>query len=236
MERLHAKHLYLYFLLIMKLYLDVNQYVCIDRNGYVRFHHISSTTKTTCIIQLRSWQFLNLNDVLERRMDNLTWYPLGKGMWFYKSDTEIKLVDRFNELYFRFYAAGWRAYKYKVHKRILSFLQHEAYAADHQSDARDESRPVHSSRKCFSTFQRRKRLSPWSSRNDCHEDESQRTKLATVSGRKNSNPGSYLKRRSRSHALRDCETATESAEDGEVSSISMDDNEYGGEPSVTLFS
>ena len=231
------KSIYISFtiFLIMKVFLDVNQYVLVSSNHKVCFCHITSSN-IRHVITLRAWQFFNLNDIMRAmtRFSHLTWYPLGKGVWLYKKNNEVKLVHYEKQLFFRFYKRGWYIYKSKVHSLINSFLRHDTYAEDNQFDARNEGQSSDHTRRRISSLQGRKRLPPWSSRNVSDEDEDQRTKSSTVSRRQNSNSRSHSKQRGRKHAMRNCNSIAESAEDGEVSSDSFDSYECGSEPSVTL--
>ena len=218
----------------MKASLDVNQHVFIDSNNNVCFCHISSSS-IHHVLTLRASQFFNLNDVLRvlPEFSQLVWHPLGKGIWLYKKNCDVKLVNSENK-FFRFYKRGWYIYKSKVHSLILSFLRHDTYASDNQFDARNEDRSKNHSRRRISSLQRRKRLSSWSSGNVSDEDDDQRTKSSTISRWKNSNSRPYSKQRGRKYAMRDRNSIAESAEDGEVSSDSIDNYECGSEPSVTL--
>ena len=219
----------------MKIDIDANQSVFVDCYGNVRFCHYSSTDFPH-LLKLNYHQFLNFNDVLRglKHFSHLSWHPLSQGLWFYKKNNVIKLVDNTIHCFFQFYAHGWSKYKSHAHNRILSFLRHGSYATDHQYYARNESRPKHRFGRRVSTLSRRKHFISRTTRNVGDDYESEQAKSPTFPRRKNTNSRPHPKPRGGKHAARDYCAFEESSQDGDVSSVDSDNHEYGREPTVAI--
>ena len=219
----------------MKFDISKNQFVLIDRNGNVHFHHRQIETGFTFVLKLMSSQFFNLDDVMRgmKFFSNLTWYPLGKDLWFYKKDECIKLVDIERQRFFRFYETGWKKYKSSVHSLIVSFLHDVPSISHHQSHARDENQPTNSLGRPSSHFRKRKQILSWPTRNGCHAN-AKWTKSTIISRRQSANPRSNFGRRGGKYARRNHRETEESKEDGELSGYDADDSEFGCEPSVAI--
>ena len=221
---------------IMNFVIDRNQTIFVDSYGNVRFCHYNSKTSFPHILKMRRHQFLNFNDVIRdlSHFRHLKCIPLGQKLVFYKTKNVIELFDNKEETFFRFYGPGWNKYKSHTHKCILSFLQHGEHASHHQPHARNESQSTHPSRRSTFSLSRRKRTTSRSARNVGDDYESQREKSSTLPRWKNTNSRTHPNRRRRKHALRDLDTTENAAEDGDVSCVTSEDNEYGCEPTITI--
>lgn len=219
----------------MKVDLDSNQFVIVDSNNRVRFHHYSNSD-TLHTVTLSYYQFLNFHDVIcgLSYFTRLTWYPLGDGMWFYKKNDFVKLFNSKQQCFFRFYRHGWKTYKNHLHHTILSFLRYGSLTSHHQSHARDENRSRDYSRRCLRNVRKRKQILSRASGNDSDENGVKWSKPPNISQRKGSNSRPPLGRRSGRHAARIHSEIEESKEDGVLSSIASDNSEYGGEPNIDI--
>ena len=218
----------------MKLSIDSNQFVSVDSNGNVRFHH-HVARNLTHVLTIKLHQFLNLNDVMDgmKYYRRLTWYPLGGDVWVYMNHF-VKLVDNRQGIFFRFYETGWEEYKSNVHPHILLFLHYVCCGSHHKSHARDASGSKSSFGGRLSSLRRGNKILSRAARNASDANENERAKFTNLSRRKSANSWSHLGRRSGRNASRIHHEIEEAKEDGELSGYESDTSELGCEPSVTI--
>ena len=218
----------------MKLSIDSNQFVSVDSNGNVSFHH-RVTKELMHVLTLKLHQFLNFNDVMNgmKYYTRLRWYPLGGDVWLYMNHF-VKLVDYRQGIFFRFYETGWEEYKSYAHSRILLFLRYVCCMPHHKSHARDASGSKGSSGGRLSSLRRGNKILSRATRNACDANENERAKFTNLSRRKSANSRSHLGRRSGRNASRIRNEIEEAKEDGELSGYESDISELGCEPSVTI--
>ena len=215
--------------------IDINQSVSIDPHGFVQYFHHASTD-TFHVLALPFHQFLTLNDVMNimKHFSSLKSFPLSEGVWLHKKKNSIEIRDTNRQIFFRFNHNGLEEYKNHVHHQVRSFLQDGMCTSRHKYDARDECESKNSSRRPVSIIRRGKQILSGSSRNGSDENDKHTTKCTSFSRRKSSNTRRSLRRRSGKYAARIREQIEENKEDGEISSVTSSNQEYGCEPEIEI--
>lgn len=200
--------------------LDDQQRVCVDLHRNVHFHHYYNAGKRVIALSWR--QFLNLNDILLdlETFKNMKYYPLGKNLWLQHDKNRIQLYHCHQNSHFSFHDRSWSKYIRETHRRILSFLRHEASVHRRQHVASDATLFQSQSRDMSSPNVKHENLSRSSSH--VSGENEQRKKCANLSEWDSSNSGRPFSFIGSINALRTAADPTSDMEEGEVCDIELD--------------
>ena len=216
----------------MEYYLHTKQSVLV-KGSFTSFRHY---TQRNVIQQVTlDWrQLQNLNDILHdlKILKEMKYYPIGDSLWLIYDYPVIKLMNYTTQTYFNFYKKSWTEYIRRVHRKIYSLARDGQRQRSYcEYDADDESEFTHQLGRGASQLQKHYQILSRSARNGCNANE-QRSKFANVSWRKSANSRRSLPIRGGKNASRIRREIKEDKEDGECSSQSTDNFEYGSE--ITL--
>ena len=191
----------------------------------VYFQHFISKTSWRGLTL--SWnQFQNMNDVLRdwKTFTNIKRNPLGEGVWLCYYEPVIRLEGEFS--YFKFYRDSWKNYINRVHRKVYSFFRHDfSRRKGYQHHATNESRLRNRPRKPLRNTGQYKALRR-TPRNGTRENE-QWKKSTNLSEWCHTNPRCSFSFRRSVNALRSETSLEEAREDGELSDVGSDFEEYG---------
>ena len=124
------------------------QRVCVGSR--IHFQHCADSGRRHEII-LNTRQFENLNDIIVclHKYQPLRHFPLGGGLWLLRKGNSVKIIDNYNNTFFRFYANALHFYITHVHDSLYSYLCN-GKSNHHQSDAKYETQLRYSHRRSSS--------------------------------------------------------------------------------------
>lgn len=195
--------------------LDSLQHINVDHHRNVHFKHF--TRKGYRGITLSWRQFRNLNDII---MDletfyKMKYYPLGDHIWFQFCGNRIQIYHSKLSIYFTFRDACWKKYKREIHRRLLSFLQHEWKALHHRQHTPSHENLFEGRSQNITSTTRKQQVLPRTTSNVSDENEQweESSNLSKWDGANHRQPFSFI---GAIHALRTPEKATSDMEEGEV--------------------
>lgn len=167
----------------------------------IRFHHKADSGHKHEVI-LNKRQFTNFDDII-LNLDNypsVYYFPLGGGIWLYRKNTTVKLIDNHRQSFFWFYWKAWRYYNSRVHSSIYKYL-HNGQSYHYQYDEKYESESNNSFGGSPARLSPSYKTLSRSTRNACYEND-KRTQLANVSRGKGADPRPCVRRSSKQHVPR----------------------------------
>lgn len=189
----------------------------------IRFHHQADSGRRH-EVELNDEQFENLNDVIVSldKYHSVRYFPLGEGLYLYRTDTTSKLIDSHRHTFFWFYHEAWHFYITHVHTSLYNFFRScHGNTYRNQSYAKRERGQRNSSRRSSSFLSNKYKTLSRPSRNGRH-DIVKRTQHTNVSRRCSTDSRMRVRHTSRKHASRMSQQIAADQHDTTLSSVDMD--------------